>query len=263
MEVDDMGLSMSGPKKLTQVRNSLGCGCDTWPTSSKHNPSEGKLPPLSQNFHFGAGIEGNGDYNGKMGDSSQRESHPNRRQNNRKYLEKSNRYHGLVRGGSNGGMEKHFSIDKSECSSRVSVDGGRSLDHHAKSVLALPNGQAEISALGKPSTHAAREANLDAPLRKITECFGKDSSRTSDYSKESLTGSANRDGSNGKLIRAQTPPVLKAVDNMHIEHSEQPSSIRDSEACCESISECDQGAKRASASMEIEGDRGGTIPNVL
>nr|POF05057.1 hypothetical protein CFP56_35619 [Quercus suber] len=229
---DDMGLSMSGPKKLSQDRNSLGWGFDTWPTNSKHNhnPSEGKLSPLSQKFHFGAGVKGNGDYNGKMCDFSQRESHSNRRQDNRKYSERSNRHHGLVRGGSNGGVEKHFSIDRA------------------------PN---------KQSTHTAREAILDAPLRKITECFGKDSSRTSDYTKESITGSANRDGGNGKLISAQTPLILEAVGSMHTEHSEQPSSIRDSEACCESLSECDQGVERAAASIEIEGDRGGTIPNVL
>nr|POF00222.1 hypothetical protein CFP56_37734 [Quercus suber] len=157
---DDMGLSMSGPKKLSQDRNSLGWGFDTWPTNSKHNHNPSEAP-------------------------------------------------------------------------------------------------------NKQSTHTAREAILDAPLRKITECFGKDSSRTSDYTKESITGSANRDGGNGKLISAQTPLILEAVGSMHTEHSEQPSSIRDSEACCESLSECDQGVERAAASIEIEGDRGGTIPNVL
>ena len=117
-------------------------------------------------------------------------------------------------------MEKHFSTDRGECSTGVSADGGRSLDHHAKPILALPHGQAEISVPSEHSAHAVGEAILDAPLRKIFECFGKDSSRTSDYTKENTPRSANRDGSNGKLISAQTPPVLEAIYSIYIEHSE-------------------------------------------
>ena len=169
----------------------------------------------------------------------------------------------MVRGGSNGGVEKHFSTDRGECSTGGSADGGRSLDDHTKFVLALPHGQDEISAPSKHSTHAAREAILDAPLQKISKCFGKDSSRTSDYTKENTPRSANRDGCNGKLISAQTPPVLEAVCSMYTKHSKQPSSIQDSKACHEPLSKCDQGEERAKASMEIEGDRGGAIPDML
>ena len=198
-----------------------------------------------------------------MGNISQRESNSIRRQNNRRDSEKPNRHHGLVQGGSNEGMEKHFSPNGGECSTRISSDGGRSLDHHTKSILALPHGQVEILASSKHFVCAAREAIMDAPLRKISECFGKDSSRTSDYTKENTPRSANRDGCNGKLISAQTPPVLEAVCSMYTKHSKQPSSIQDSKACHEPLSKCDQGEERAKASMEIEGDRGGAIPDML
>lgn len=73
------------------------------------------------------------------------------------------------------------------------------LGHHAKSILALPYGQVEISASCKYSVSAAREVILDAPLQKISECFGKDSSRTSDCTKENTSGSANRDDGNGNF----------------------------------------------------------------
>lgn len=74
------------------------------------------------------------------------------------------------------------------------------MDHHTKSILALPHGQVEILASSKHFVCAAREAIMDAPLRKISECFGKDPSGTSDLTKESSTKTANRDGGNGKLI---------------------------------------------------------------
>ena len=120
-----------------------------------------------------------------MGNISQRESNSIRRQNSRRDSEKPNRHHGLVQGGSNEGMEKHFSPNGGECSTRISSDGGRSLDHHTKSILALPHGQVEILASSKHFVCAAREAIMDAPLRKISECFGKDPSGTSDLTKES------------------------------------------------------------------------------
>ena len=59
------------------------------------------------------------------------------------------------------------------------------MDHHTKSILALPHGQVEILASSKHFVCAAREAIMDAPLRKISECFGKDPSGTSDLTKES------------------------------------------------------------------------------
>ena len=82
---------------------------------------------------------------------------------------------------------------------------------------------------------------LDAPLRKISECFGKDSSRTSDCTKENTPRLANRDGGNGELIHAQTPLILDVDHCMYTKYSEQPSSTWDSEACREPFSKCNQG----------------------
>ena len=76
------------------------------------------------------------------------------------------------------------------------------MDHHAKLVLALPFGQAKISALGKHSALAKREAILDAPLRKITECLEKDSSRTSDITEENTSRAAYTDDGYGKPFSA-------------------------------------------------------------
>ena len=176
-----------------------------------------------------------------MGNISQRESNSIRRQNNRRDSEKPNRHHGLVRGGSNEGMEKHFSPNGGECLTRISSDGGRSLDHHTKSILALPHGQVEISASSKHFVCAAREAIMDAPLRKISECFGKDSSRTSDLTKESSTKTANRDGGNGKLIPDQTSPILNADHCMYSGHPQQPSLVWDSETFYEPLPKCTKG----------------------
>ena len=168
-----MGLSKRGPKKLTQGKNSINHGnvdsindldFATCPTHLRSYSSDVKLPPLSQNFHFGAGVEGNGGSSGKMGDFSQRESHSYRRQNNRRHIERPNKHHGQVRGGSYGGMEEPFPTYRGECSLGVLANGGRSLDHHAKPILALPLGQAKISPLGKHSALAKREVILDAPL---------------------------------------------------------------------------------------------------
>ena len=198
-----------------------------------------------------------------MGDFSQRESHSYRRQNNRRHIERPNKHHGQVRGGSYGGMEEPFPSYRGECSSGVLTNGGRSLDHHAKPILALPLGQAKISTPGKHSALAKREVILDAPLWKITEWFGKDSSRTSDITEENTSGAAYRDDGYGKPFSAQTPPVLNADHSMYTEYSKQPSTIRDSEACCEPISKGDQGEERVETSMDFEGDKGGAATNVL
>ena len=160
-------------------------------------------------------------------------------------------------------MEEHFPTYRGECSSGVLADGGRGLDHHTKPILALPHGQAEIPATGKHSALAVREAILDAPLRKITESFGKDSPRTSDITEENTSKEANRNDDFGKPFNAQTPPVLDADHSMYIEYLEQPSTIRDSEACREPISKGDQGEERIETSMDVEGDRGGAVTNVL
>ena len=133
IQKDDLGLSKCGPKKLTQGNNSLYHGnvdsinrlaFDTCPTHLSSYPSDDKFPRLRQNFHFGVWVEGNGDSSGKMGDFSQRESHSYRRQNNRRHTERPNRHHRLVRGGSNGGVEKHFSPNGGECSTGISSDEG-------------------------------------------------------------------------------------------------------------------------------------------
>ena len=163
-------MSKRGPKKLTQGKNSLNHGnvdsindldFATCPTHLRSYSSDVKLPPLSQNFHFGAGVEGNGDSSGKMGDFSQRESHSYRRQNNRRHIERPNKHHGQVRGGSYGGMEEPFPTYRGECSS----GGWRTkLGSPRKPILALPLGQAKISAPGKHSALAKREVILDAPL---------------------------------------------------------------------------------------------------
>ena len=131
---------------------------------------------LSLYFHFGARSEENGSQSGEVPNIPPRESNPNRRQYNRRDSERPNRHHGLVRGRSNGGMEKHIPSNGGKCSSGLSVPGGRSTDHHAKSVLALLYRQAKVSTSSKHSFSSTREAILDAPLQKNMCALEKNSS---------------------------------------------------------------------------------------
>ena len=91
----------------------------------------------------------------------------------------------------------------------------------------------------------------------------KDSSRTSDITEENASRAAYTDDGYGKPFSAQTPPVLNVDHSMYIEYSEQPSIIRDFEACREPISKGDQGEERVETSMDFEGDKGGAATNVL
>ena len=137
------------------------------------------------------------------------------------------------------------------------------MNHHAKSVLALPYGQAKVSTSSKHSFSSTREAILDAPLRKISVCFGKNSSGTGDCSEENSSRKTYRDGGNGKFICGQASPILDADHCMHLGYPQQPSLVWDSKTCREPPSRGNQGEERVEASMDTEGDRGGAIPDML
>ena len=99
--------------------------------------------------------------------------------------------------------------------------------------------------------------------KKSLKCFGKYPSGTSDRTKESSAGTANRDGGTEKLIPNQTSPILDADHCMYSGHPQQPSSIWHSKTFCEPLPKCTQGEEKTEARMEIEGDMGGAIPGVL
>ena len=171
----ELALNKSGPLKLNQSKSSLDhgeffnssrWGSDTCLTNLLNTSSKGNLPPLILYLHFDAGSEENGSQSGEVPNIPPRESNPNRSQYNRRDSERPNRHHGLVRGRSNGGVEKHIPSNGGKCSSGLSVPRGRSTNHHAKSVLALLYGQAKVSISSKHSFSSTREAILDAHLCK-------------------------------------------------------------------------------------------------
>ena len=180
---------------------------------------------LSLYFHFGARSEENGSQSGEVPNIPPRESNPNRRQYNRRDSERPNRHHGLVRGRSNGGMEKHIPSNGGKCSSGLFVPGGRSTDHHAKSVLALLYRQAKVSTSSKHSFSSTREAILNAPLQKNMCALEKNSSGTGDCSDVNSPKKTYRDGGNVKSICGQASPILDADHCMHPRYPQQPSSI--------------------------------------
>ena len=129
----ELALNKSGPLKLNQSKSSLDhgkffnssrWGSDTCLTNLLNTSSKGNLPPLSQYFHFSAGSDENGSQSGEVPNIPPRESNPNRRQYNRRDLERPNRHHGLVRGRSNGGVKKHIPSNGGKCSSGLSILGG-------------------------------------------------------------------------------------------------------------------------------------------
>ena len=248
------------------VSNSSRWDKATWPINPPlhvNSPSEDKLLLLSLNFQFGAGSKENGSPSEEVGNLPRRESYSSRRQHKRGDSERPNRHHGVIRSGGNGGVEKHIPFNGGKCSTGLSSDGGQSMDHHTEPILEFPHGQAKIPTPSKHSLSSSREAIMDAPLRKISVCSRKNSSGTSDCSEEISPGKTHRDGGNGKSICNQAPPILNADNCMHTGYPQQPSSNGDSETCCEPHSRCIEGDDRAKASMDIKGDRGGSIPEMF
>ena len=137
------------------------------------------------------------------------------------------------------------------------------MDHHTEPILAFPYGQAKVPTPSKHSLSSSREVIMDAPLLKISVCSRKYPSRTSDCSEKSTPGKTHRDGGNGESICNQAPPILNVNNCLHIGYPQQPSSNGDSETCCEPHSKCIEGEDRAEASTDIEGNRGGAIPDVF
>ena len=71
------------------------------------------------------------------------------------------------------------------------------------------------------------------------------------------------DGSHGQPISCETFAVFNAYDSMHSKHTQQLVSIWDFETRGESVSRTHQGKDGTETNMDIEGDRGGTIPSMV
>ena len=104
---------------------------------------------------------------------------------------------------------------------------------------------------------------MEAPLQRINECLGDDSSIASDMSEKNHSRETGGDGSHAQSIPSEASTVLNANDSMHSEHPKKLVSIWNTEACGESVSWTHQGEDCTKASMDIEGYRGGTIPDMV
>ena len=129
--------------------------------------------------------------------------------------------------------------------------------------MALLYGQAKVSTSSKHSFSSTRETILDAPLQKKLCALEKNSSGTDDCSDENSPRKTYRDGGNEKSICGQASPILNVDHCMHPRYPQQPSSVWDFETCREPPSRGNQGEEQAEASMDIVGDKGGAIPDVL
>lgn len=214
-------------------------------------------------FTFEAKAQENEYSNRAMGNFSKGQGDSNWRQNNRRDSEGSNGDHGLVRRGGSCSLEEHLPPDRGECSTGLSTHGGRGMDENSKPILAFSHGQTNVSSSNKLGIGATRESLLEAPLRRINECFGEDLSGDKDLLEENPSRETGGDGSHGKFFSCETSAVFNANDSMHSEHTQQAVSVWDSEARCESISGTHQGKNGTETSMDIEGERGGTIPGMV
>nr|POE51218.1 hypothetical protein CFP56_14657 [Quercus suber] len=72
-----------------------------------------------------------------------------------------------------------------------------------------------------------------------------------------------RDGGHGEPLPSEAFIVLNANNSMHSEHSQQPVLVWDPKPHGEFVSWAHQGEECTEASMDIEGDRGGTILDMV
>ena len=214
-------------------------------------------------FTFGAKAQENEYTSRERGNFSEGKGDTYWRQNDRRDSKGPNGHYGLVRGRGLGSLEEHLPLDRGECSTGLPSHGGRSMGQNSKPILAFPYGQAKISPSNQHSLGATRKSLLEIPLRRINKCLGDDPSGASDLSEKNPSRETGGDGSHGQSIPSEASAVLNANDSMHSEHPKQPVSIWNPEAGNESISWTHQGKDCTEASMDIEGDRGGTIPDMV
>ena len=104
---------------------------------------------------------------------------------------------------------------------------------------------------------------MEAPLRKIFERPGIHSSGANHFSEEGSIEQTHRTYAHGEFIHGETTPVLDGSHNLHTEHSLQPGTVWDPKARGNSVSGDYSREDPSAASMDIEGDRRGTIPYVV
>ena len=176
-------------------------------------------------FTFEAKAQENEYTNKEMGNFIEGQGDTYWRQNDKRDPKGPNGHNGLVRGGGFSSLEEHLPPNRGKCSIGLSTHGGRGLDKNSKPVLAFSHGQTNISSSNQHGLGATREYLLEAPLRRIHECFGEDSSGANDLSEKNPPRETGGDGSHGQPIPCETSIVLNAYDSMHSEHTQQSISI--------------------------------------
>lgn len=200
--------------------NSLGWESRPWPSKPTTCSQTQSLPLPAFDFHFGANSSADGSVNCKVGNLPQRKGNSIWRQNDRRHPERSNRYNGLVRCGSNGSLEEPLSTYRGECSFGLSSTGGRSLEFDPKPILPLPRGQGKVPTSYCNSLASTRQSLMEAPLRKISKRLEGDSSGTSHILKEGFAGQTHRTSAHGEFIQGETIAVLDDSHSMHTKHTQ-------------------------------------------
>ena len=132
--------------------------------------------------------------------------------------------------------------------------------HHTEPILALLDRSAKISTLNIP---AARASILATPLRKISKCLRGNISGTCDFAEENSSREAYRNGSHGESVQGEDPAVLSPIDSTHARYMQRPRFDGSAETCSESFSRDHSREERSETCMDVEGDRGGTIPDLF
>nr|POE98887.1 putative ribonuclease h protein [Quercus suber] len=143
-----------------------------------------------------------------MGDLAKGENNPIRKINNRRDSKGSDGDYGMVECRRNKGTEEYLPIHRGKCSSGFPPFGGRSVDHHTKSVLAFSNGSAKIPTLDLPAT---RESILATLLQKIFDCLGGNPFGSGDFTKENSVQAKLAGWKTNCLSQAGRLVLLKAT----------------------------------------------------